>query len=403
MVLLGTLDTKGAELGYLRSRLAEHGCSVIVVDAGTFSAGPDVPLADVPATEVASAAGTTLDEIRRGSHRGNAIEVMGTGARTVLQRLRAEGRLDGVLAVGGSGGAALGAAAMDGLPLGLPKLIVTTMAAGDTRPYIGLRDLMLLYPVVDIAGLNQVSRAVFDNAAAAMAAMAKLRRPTSGAEGSVLAATMFGVTTSGVSRMRQRLEELGHEVWTFHASGYGGRTMESLVADGRFRGIADITTTELADELVGGICSAGPRRMEAAVTAGLPQVVSTGALDMVNFGPFTSVPERFAKRCLLQHNANVTLMRTGPAECAELGKLLALKLNGTKAHVKVFVPSKGMSAVSVPGAPFFDPEADQAMIEALVSGVDNPLIDVEVVDCDINDPGLALAMANALDDLVKIT
>lgn len=405
MALIGTLDTKQDELGYLRSRLEDQGCGVIVLDAGVFdhavfahSDGALVP--DVPAEALAQAAGTTLEELRAAGDRGRAVDAMGLGARAVLAGLVGSGRVDGVLAVGGSGNASIAASAMDGLPIGLPKLLVSTISAGDTRPYVGAHDILLMYPVVDIAGLNRVTRAVFDNAAAAMAGMAKAGGGQVGTSPAI-AATMFGVTTAGVERCRRRLERLGHEVLVFHATGHGGRTMESLVRDGLFRAVCDITTTELADELVGGVCAAGPHRLEAAVAKGLPQVVATGALDMVNFGPLSTVPQRFAERRLHRHNQNVTLMRTDPAECEILGQTMARKLNATRAPVKIFAPARGLSAISVPGGVFYDPEADQALLAGMVKARENPLVEIEEVDCDINDPGLADQMADEMDRLVR--
>jgi uncharacterized protein (UPF0261 family) len=417
VALIGTLDTKHDEVAYLQARLQEQGCDVIVIDAGVFEhrGGPLVP--DVPAEVVARAAGTSLQELRALADRGRAVEAMGAGARAVVADLLGSGRCDGLLAVGGSGNASIAASAMEGLPIGMPKLLVSTIAAGDTRPYIGAHDIALMYPVVDIAGLNWVTRPVFDNAAAAMAAMAKTatthlgnarvgNAPPGTHRAHVttsIAATMFGVTTAGVDRCRRRLEQLGHEVLVFHASGHGGRTMESLVDDGLFSAVCDITTTELADELVGGVCTAGPHRLEAAVAKGLPQVVSTGALDMVNFGPISTVPERFAGRRLYRHNQNVTLMRTEPDECEVLGQTMARKLNATTAPVKIFAPVRGLSAISVPGGVFHYPEADQALLEGLVRAVENPLIELEEIDCDINDAGLADRMADQMDRMVRAT
>jgi uncharacterized protein (UPF0261 family) len=401
VALIGTLDTKQDEVAYVRARLEEHGCSVVVIDAGVFERSNGPLVADVPAETLARAAGTSLQELRARADRGMAVGAMGAGARAVIADLLGAGRLDGVLAIGGSGNASIAASAMEGLPIGLPKLLVSTIAAGDTRSYIGAHDISLMYPVVDIAGLNQVTRAVFDNAAAAMAGMAKAGGHQVKTNRPAIAATMFGVTTVGVDRCRRRLERLGHEVLVFHASGHGGRTMESLVHHGLFRAVCDITTTELADELVGGVCTAGPHRLEAAVAKGLPQVVSTGALDMVNFGPLSTVPERFAGRRLHQHNQNVTLMRTEPAECEMLGQTMARKLNGTRAPVKIFAPVRGLSAISVPGGVFYDPDADQALLEGLVKTLENPLVEIEAVDCDINDHGLADQMADEMDRLVR--
>lgn len=276
------------------------------------------------------------------------------------------------------------------------------MAAGDTRPYIGVSDIALLYPVVDIAGLNRLSEQILANAAGAIAGMAQTYeqfRPPQTAK-PLIGATMFGVTTPCVTAARQRLEELGYEVLVFHATGTGGRAMEALVTGGFLAGVLDITTTELANELVGGVLSAGPERLEAAGAMGIPQVVSLGALDMVNFGPIDTVPERFRHRRLYKHNPTVTLMRTTPEECAELGRVIAQKLNRARGPVVVFIPKRGVSAIATEGGPFYDPDADQALFTALKAHL-RPDIPVEEWDTDINDPAFARAMAERLAELIE--
>ena len=309
VVLLGTLDTKGAEYGYLRDRLREQGVDVLVVDAGIFEPQID---ADIAHDEVAAAAGADLTALRDAGDRGAAVEAMCLGAAEVVRRLHAEGRLDGFLSVGGSGNSSIGAAAARALPVGVPKLIVSTVASGDTRPYMGAKDVSMTYSVVDISGLNRISERILSNAAGAIAGMAKMTVPESGEGRPLIGATMFGVTTPAVTRARERLEELGYEVLVFHATGTGGQSMEALARGGFLAGVLDLTTTELADELVGGVLSAGPDRLEAAGELGLPQVVSLGALDMVNFGPRETVPPQFEDRNIYVHNPTVTLMRTTP-------------------------------------------------------------------------------------------
>jgi uncharacterized protein (UPF0261 family) len=344
VVLIGTLDTKGDEYAFLRERLSAAGVATLLVDVGT--AGPPRTEPDVGRAEVAAAGGVDLAGL---TDRGTAVQVMCAAAPVVVRRLFDEGRCDGVLAAGGSGGTAIATAAMRALPVGVPKLVVSTMASGDVSAYVDVSDVILVPAVTDVAGLNSVSARVLANAAAAMAGMVTApplpvaeRRP-------VVAATMFGVTTPAVTVAREELERRGYEVLVFHATGTGGRTMESLVEAGLVAGVLDLTTTELADDLVGGVLSAGPHRLEAAGRRGVPQVVSLGALDMVNFGPRDTVPERFAGRTLYEHNPVVTLMRTTPEECAELGRRVGARLSAATGPVALFVPLRGVSALSGEG------------------------------------------------------
>jgi uncharacterized protein (UPF0261 family) len=396
VVLLGTLDTKGKEYAYLRDRLRAEGVDVVLVDAGVFDPQAE---ADVPREEVAAAAGADVAALGEAGDRGAAVDAMGRGAAEVVRRLHEEGRLDGILSVGGSGNSSIAAQAMRVLPVGVPKLIVSTLASGDTRPYVGANDVSMTYSVVDISGLNRISERILANAAGAIAGMAKVGVEESPGK-PLIGATMFGVTTPAVTRARERLEELGYEVLVFHATGAGGQSMEALARGGFLAGVLDLTTTELADDLVGGVLSAGPDRLEAAGELGLPQVVSLGALDMVNFGPRETVPEQFEGRNLYVHNPTVTLMRTTPEECAELGRRIARKLSGAKGPTALFVPLKGVSMIATEGGPFYDREADEALFAALRDGLgDN--VEVHELDLDVNDPAFADAMANRLHELVN--
>jgi uncharacterized protein (UPF0261 family) len=403
VVLLGTLDTKGAEYEFVRDRVLTLGCDVIVVDAGTH--GQTRYRVDVGPDEVAAAAGHDRGQLVADGDRGAAMAAMTAGATRIVQQLHAAGRLDGILALGGSGGASLGAAAMRALPIGVPKLIVTTMTAGDTRPYIGESDIAMLHPVVDIAGINRISARILGNAAAAIAGMALESADPSRADRSevdrrpLVAATMFGVTTPCVTAARERLESLGYEVLVFHATGSGGRAMEALIRAGSIDGVLDASTTELADEIGGGVLSAGPDRLEAAGAAGVPQVVSVGALDMINFGPMDSVPDRFRSRNLHRHNETVTLMRTTVDENARLGRLIAAKVNAASGPVSVFIPLGGVSMIDAPGAPFHDPAADAALFEALRDGL-RPDVERVELPVHINDPSFGRAMADRLDELI---
>jgi uncharacterized protein (UPF0261 family) len=336
VALVGTLDTKGPDYAFLAGRLRAAGVEVIAVDAGT---GDPVGLTpDIDGETVARAAGTTRAELRTAGDRGRAVTEMGRGAAAVIADLAARGRAGGVLAAGGSGGSSIAAQVFAALPVGFPKLLVSTMASGDVSPYVGARDVAVMYSVVDVAGINRISRLVLGNAAAAMAGMVTAgtqAAPDSG-ERPLVAASMFGVTTPAVETARARLTELGYEVLVFHATGAGGRALEALAETRLVSGVLDLTTTELADDLVGGVLSAGPDRLTAAGAAGLPQVIAPGALDMVNFGPPDTVPVAFSGRLFFEHNPTVTLMRTTPAEMTELGARVGRKAAAAKGPVEVF-------------------------------------------------------------------
>jgi uncharacterized protein (UPF0261 family) len=396
VVLLGTLDTKGHEYAYLRDRLRDQAVDVVVVDAGVFD--PQIE-ADVANSEVAVAAGADVAALAKAGDRGAAVDAMGRGSAEVVRRLHEEGRLDGILSVGGSGNSSIAAQAMRVLPVGVPKLIVSTLASGDTRPYVGASDVSMTYSVVDISGLNRISERILANAAGAIAGMAKVQveeqtgRP-------LIGATMFGVTTPAVTRARERLEELGYEVLVFHATGTGGQSMEALARGGFLAGVLDLTTTELCDDFVGGVLSAGPDRLEAAGELGLPQVVSLGALDMVNFGPRETLPAQFEGRNIYVHNPTVTLMRTTPEECAELGRRIARKLSAATGPTALFVPLKGVSMIATEGGPFHDPTADEALFAALREGLGGN-VELHELDLDINDPAFADAMADRLHEMLS--
>jgi uncharacterized protein (UPF0261 family) len=397
VVCLGTLDTKGREYAFLRERLLAHGVDVLVLDAGVHE--PDGLQPDVARDEVARAAGADVAALAAAGDRGAAVAAMAAGAEAVVRDLHAAGRLDAIVALGGSGGSSIAAQAMRALPVGVPKLLVSTVASGDTRPYVGAVDVTMMYSVVDIAGLNTVSARIIANAAAAIAGMAAAEAPPPG-DRPLVAASMFGVTTPCVTRARERLEELGYEVLVFHATGAGGRSLEALAKDGFLAGVLDVTTTELADELVGGVLSAGPDRLEAAGAAGVPQVVSLGALDMVNFGPRETVPPQFEGRNLYVHNPTVTLMRTTKEECAELGRTIGRKLGAATSPTAVFIPLGGVSMIDVPGQPFHDPEADEELVTALKEALDGR-VELHELEQDVNDPVFAVAVADRLHELIR--
>jgi uncharacterized protein (UPF0261 family) len=408
VALVGTLDTKGPDYAFLAGRLRAAGAEVIVVDAGTGTPAGISP--DIPAEQVAAAAGTTVEALRSAGDRGAAVTAMGRGAAAVVGQLAADGRVDGVLAAGGSGGSSIAAQVMAALPVGLPKLLVSTMASGDVAPYVGAKDVCLMYSVVDVAGINRISRLVLGNAAAAMAGMVLARareREQAGADGEdpgerpLVAASMFGVTTPAVETARARLTELGYEVLVFHATGGGGRALEALAEARLLAGVLDMTTTELADDLVGGVLSAGPDRLTAAGAAGLPQVIAPGALDMVNFGPPDTVPERFAGRLLYEHNPTVTLMRTTAGEMAELGARIGRKAAAATGPTEVFWPDRGVSALDADGQAFFDAGADAACRDALAGELGAAGQALHRVDAHLNDPAFADAMAGRLHQMIQ--
>lgn len=400
VVLIGTMDTKMAEYEWLADKVREHGADVLTIDVGPFSEAA----ADVTPAEVAAAAGHELRALHDADDRGRSMEAMAEGSATILARLHGEGKVDGVLAVGGSGGSAVASHAMQALPVGVPKLLVSTMASGDVAPYVGESDITLMYSVVDVAGINSISEHIFGNAAAAIAAMAldenaRRSRPE-GDHAPLIGLSMFGLTTPAVDEARKELVSLGYEPLVFHATGAGGRALEKLAADGRLVGVLDLTTTELADDLVGGVLSAGPRRLEAAGAAGIPQVVSLGALDMVNFGPRDTVPDRFEGRNFLVHNSTVTLMRTTAEENAELGRRIGEKLAAAKGPTTVIIPRAGLSGIDVDGGPFFDPEADTALFTALEQALKGSTVEILDQDRDLNEPGLGRDAARRLHELI---
>ena len=405
VALVGTLDTKGPDYAFLAGRLRAAGVEVIAVDAGT---GDPVGLTpDVDGETVARAAGTTRAELRTAGDRGRAVTEMGRGAAAVIAELAARGEVAGVLAAGGSGGSSIAAQVFAALPVGFPKLLVSTMASGDVSPYVGARDVAVMYSVVDVAGINRISRLVLGNAAAAMAGMvtagAQAVPDTTGPDSGdrpLVAASMFGVTTPAVETARARLTELGYEVLVFHATGAGGRALEALAETRLVSGVLDLTTTELADDLVGGVLSAGPDRLTAAGAAGLPQVIAPGALDMVNFGPPDTVPVAFSGRLFFEHNPTVTLMRTTPAEMAELGTRVGRKAAAAKGPVEVFWPDRGVSALDADGQPFRDVVADEACREALETELSGAGLTLHRVSAHLNDPVFATAMADRLHQMI---
>ena len=386
------MDTKGEEHAFVANLIKQRGHQVLVIDTGTLDAPKLKP--DITRFEVAAAAGADLNALVAKKDRGEAVAAMSRGAPVVLARLVADKRIDGVISLGGGGGTAISTAAMRALPIGFPKVMVSTLASGNTAPYVGVKDIVMFPSVVDVAGINRISRQILTRAAGAICGMVE-SVPSPGEDKPIIVASMFGNTTDCVQAAKKILEAAGYEVLVFHATGTGGRAMESLIESGMVAGVLDITTTEWADELVGGILGAGPTRCEAAARHGVPAIVTPGCLDMVNFGAPETVPSKFADRTFYQHNPQVTLMRTSPEECAELGRILAEKINLSIAPVTVLLPLKAISVISAPGQKFHDPIADRILFTALKAFLRK---DIEVVelDCAINAPEFARACAEKL-------
>ena len=408
IALVCALDTKGEEARLVRDYITARGHRVLAIDTGVVG-DPAFP-PDVSATEVARAGHASLDQLRRDADRGAAIAAMAKGAAAVAERRHRDRQLDGIIGLGGSAGTAVASSAMRALPVGVPKVLVSTVASGNVAPYVGTKDIALMYSVVDVSGINRLSRAVLTNAAGAICgaveAAAQLAAQPAREEKPLLAASMFGNTTKLVDAARAHLEQAGYEVLVFHATGSGGQTMEGLIRDGFVHGALDVTTTEWADELCGGVFSAGPTRLDAAGAAGIPQVIAPGCLDMVNFGGEDTIPAKYREdktRRFYVWNPQVTLMRTTPEENAQLGKIIAEKANAAQGPVQIFLPLKGVSildSITEDGPQqFWWPEADQALFEAIKTHV-NKTIPVHELNANINDPTFAQATATALLEML---
>ena len=396
--IVGTMDTKGIEFGFIKTQVESAGVSTCVINTGILGEPQLTP--DISADEVAQAGGSSLQALRDEGDRGNSVTVMAQGAAVLVAEKQAAGEIDGIISLGGSAGTTIGTTAMQAVPVGVPKIMVSTLASGDTSPYVQSKDICMMYSVVDIAGINRLSRQILANAAGAIVGMVSAEAPAAAAaDKPLIAATMFGVTTPCVTKAREILEDAGYEVLVFHATGTGGQAMEALVKGGFLAGVLDVTTTELADELVGGILSAGPDRLEAAGESGLPQVIAPGALDMVNFGPPDTVPEKFSDRLFYQHNPTVTLMRTTAEETAELGRIMARKLSEAQGPTTVIIPIQGVSAIDMTGQPFDSPEARTAWIENLKAHIGDNVTVIEM-DAHINDDAFATKLAETLLDSI---
>lgn len=398
VALVGTLDTKGEEYLYVKKLLQQKDLEVLTVHTGVFKAQfkPDIDNA-----VIAEAAGVTIAELVERKDRAFATEKLAQGLKEVLPELYKKDKFQGVLSFGGSGGTSLVTPAMQKLPIGVPKIMVSTMAAGDVTPYVGTSDIIMIPSIVDVAGLNSISTKLFTNAVYAISGMLTTNFKEEVRHKPLIAASMFGVTTPAVTVAREFLEQSGYEVLVFHTTGTGGKIMESLVQDGFIEGVLDLTITEWADELFGGVLSAGPTRLEAAALTGTPQVVSVGALDMVNFGPIETVPEKYKQRNLYQHNPTITLMRTTKAENQQLGEKIAEKLNLSTGKTVLILPLKGISAIDVEGQPFYGPIEDQQLFKSLKENLTNPLVKIIQRDEAINDSTFAQYAAEQLINLIE--
>ena len=395
VAIIGSLDTKGEEFKFLKESIEKNGLSTFVFDVGVL--GDPLFEPDVRADEIAKAGGSDLDTLRKKNNRGFALDTMAAGIAVVVKEKFDQGKFDGIISMGGGGGTGVGTSGMRTLPVGVPKIMVSTVASADTSPYVGTTDIMMMPSIVDISGLNRISKIIFRNAANAISGMVLYSTVETNVseEKPLIAATMFGNTTRAVNHARKIIEDAGYEVLVFHCTGTGGKTMEMLIHNDYFKGVLDITTTEWADEICGGVLSASDHRLEAAALKGIPQVVTPGCIDMVNFWGEETVPEKYKDRLFYHWNPNVTLMRTNVEENATLGKIFAEKLNMAIAPVKVLIPLKGFSEIDAPGQPFWWPEANQAFINELTKRL-KPEIEIILMDNNVNDPEFSERCATEL-------
>ncbi len=397
VAVLGTFDTKGKELKFIKECIEEHGLKTLCINTGVFE---PVVEPDISSAEVAAAVGADINAIVERRDRATATEVLAKGTEKLIPQLYAEGKFDGIISIGGSGGTSLATPAMRQLPLGVPKVMVSTMASGDVSPYVGTSDIVMIPSVVDAEGLNDISKVIFSNAANAIVGMVQNRKEIESDGKPLLAATMFGVTTPCVKAAEDYLHEQGYDVLVFHATGTGGKCMEALIDQGFIKGVLDLTTTEWCDEVVGGVLNAGPDRLTAAGKNGIPQVVSVGALDMVNFGPMDTVPAQFKDRNLYKHNPTVTLMRTTADELKSIGHEIATRLADATGKTTLMLPLKGVSMIDVEGQPFYDAEADKVLFDTLRTELANSNVEIVELDTDINDKEFAVAAAKKLISLL---
>ncbi|GAA0734075.1 Tm-1-like ATP-binding domain-containing protein [Clostridium oceanicum] len=399
IAIAGTFDTKGPEFLYIKELIEGLGLNTFTIHTGVYESSFNP---DVPNSEVAKAAGTNIEKLAAKKDRAIPMELLSKGMEKLIPQLYSEGKFDGIISLGGSGGTSLVTPAMRALPIGVPKIMVSTVASGNTAPYIGTSDIIMMPSIVDVSGLNSISTKIFANAVFAMAGMVKFENTKKTEKKPLIATTMFGVTTPCVNAARKYLEAKGYEVLVFHATGAGGRCMESLINHGFIQGVLDLTTTEWADEVIGGVLSAGENRLEAAAKNNIPQVVSVGALDMCNFGPYDTVPEKFKKRRLYKHNPTVTLMRTNGEENKQIAEKIAQKLNMSKGKTVLMLPLKGVSSIDTKDQPFYGEKEDKILFTTLKDKVDKSVVEVIDLNFAINDSEFAEIAAQRLIDLINM-
>ena len=397
IIMVGCFDTKGEDFEYLYYCLLDLGVKVITINTGVLGSTDLFPV-DFEAMEVALSGGSTLTDLRENKDRGRAIEVMGNGAAAIVEDLFKKKKANGIIGMGGGGGTFIALKAMQTLPFGFPKICISTLATKDLSIHVGIKDITLMPSVVDVAGLNSISKVIMRQGAGAIVGMMHVSWSIDERQSKSIAISVFGNTTLCVDKCSELLRDQEYEVMAFHSVGVGGRTMEGLTMDGCIDAILDITTTELADELCGGICSAGPDRLTAAAKIGIPQVVVPGCMDMVNFGPLETVPEKYRDRQLFSWAPDVTLMRTNEEENRILGKTIAEKINKSKAPVTVLLPLGGLSKIGGPGEVFHAPAIDQELFSSLKSHA-NKNIKILEVNSNINTESFA---AQAVKSLMEI-
>ena len=400
IAVIGTLDTKGHEVAYIRDLIEARGHETWIVDPGLL--GEPAIDADFPRQIVALAGGSELSDLISAGDKGRAIQAMIDGTRAIAVQLYAEGKLGGVIAVGGGQGTAIGTTAMKALPIGVPKVMVSTMASGQNvfEPYVGTSDVTLMHSVADILGINAVTRKVFANAAAAVTAMAEASEEDEGHDKTVLGTTMLGLTTPCVLHAKEFLEAWGYELVAFHPNGTGGRSMERLIDEGLIQGVMDISTQELAGHVCQGLFDAGPERMVAAGRRGIPQVVAPGGTDYIVLGPLVSLNEEQRDRSLIVHNPNITLIRTSKGEMAEIGRMMARRLNAARGPAAVLIPLEGFSFSDRAGHAFYDPEADAALVDTLEAELASR-VQLLKLKAHVNDAAFARAVADKMRELME--
>jgi uncharacterized protein (UPF0261 family) len=389
VLILGTLDTKSREIKYLRDRVRESGLGVIVLDNGVLGE-PQGIVPDISARETARAAGTTLEEVRRKPSRGEAIDEMIKGCKVLVKKLSDEGKIHAAISFGGAEGGVMASAAMQVLPPGFPKIVITPLASGvrPFGPFVGIRDMMVMHSLIDIVGINDISRTIFDNASAAIIGMAKNYRPMEIQGQKNVALTALGTVQKAINFICPRLIQAGYQPIIFHASGVGGRIMEDFIARRTFCGVIDLSTNELTDHLVGAFHDAGPHRLEAAGALGIPQVIIPGCVDFFAVGPADTIPEKWRDRQKYYHNPAYTLIRPTHEEMRTIGEMFCRKLNAAQGPVRVILPLRGMSIGGLEGGTTHDPEGDRILFETLKQGLKKGIPVIEM-DCDVNAPALA--------------